>query len=148
MSKIGFAVAVLVLSTQAGCAQRPSSGCLSGRSEALLKEDFSGPIVCSREDATFVEIGTVGDYVLYDYRYRFMPEHGAVMHGGQKVVMFNGARYAGQYALNPPPYANVSLKGSRVLFQTEGDPGVSVMEFAHGPPPQIFSGGQVSSLYR
>jgi len=148
MSKIGFAVAVFILSTQAGCDQRPSSGCLSGRSEALLTGNFSGPIVCSSEDATFVEIGTVGDYVLYDYRYRFMPEHGAVMHGGQKVVIFNGARYVGQYALNPSPYATVGLKGSRVLFQTEGDPGVSVMEFAHGPPPQIFSGGHVSSLYR
>jgi hypothetical protein len=148
MAKIGLAAMVLALSVLTGCDHRASSGCLSGRSEALLTGNFSGPIVCSSEDATFIEIGTVGDYTLYDYRYRFLPEHGAVMHGGQKVVMFKGSRYAGQYALNSPPYANVSLNGSKVLFRTKDRPGVSVMEFANGPPPEIFSGGYFSSLYQ
>ncbi len=148
MSKIGLAVIFLVASALAGCDRPSSSGCMSGRSEALLKGKFTGPIVCSSEDATFVEIGTVGDYVLYDYRYRYLPEGAPFMHGGQKVMMFKGARYAGQYALNPPPYADVSLNRSKVIFRTEGHPGVSVMEFAHGPPPEIFAGGHFSALYQ
>lgn len=148
MSKIGLAVALFLFSTLAGCDRRLSSGCLSGRSDALLAGGFTGPIVCSIEDSTFVEIGQIRDHVLYDYHYRYLPAGGAVMRGGQKVVVFKGARYAGQYALNPPPYANVSLKGSRVLFQTDGYSGVSVMEFANGPPPRVFSGGYFSDLHR
>ncbi len=147
MPKISLSVALLVLSL-AGCDHRPTNTCLSGRSDALRAGKFSGPIVCSAEDATFIEIGRIGDYVLFDYRYRFLPEHGAVMHGGQRIVMFKGARYLGQYALNPPPHATVSVKGSKVLFQREDATGVSVMDFSNGPPLRIFAGGDFSDLSR
>src|SRR6476659_7411664 len=37
----------------------------------------------------------------------FFRIQGGVMHGGQRLVIFRGDRYVGQYHLSPPPYVTV-----------------------------------------
>lgn len=148
MSKIIAAAALVMFSALVGPEEIASSDCLSGRREALIAGGFSGTVVCSGEDVTLSLSGTTGsDYTVYDYRYRIMAA--AVMHGGQRILIFKGPEYIGQYALSPPPYSNVSVINSRVLVNTN-DPFSedAVLEFSNGPPPQVFIGGYVLDLYR
>lgn len=124
--------------------------CLAGMRKALVEGRFTGPLVCSQENATFVLAGrTTGDkFSVYDYRYRFRPPAGNVMHGGQKVVVFQGARYIGQYALSPPPYATVSVSGAEVVLKYEDGKGNASLEFSRQPPKKVLVNGEVAVFLR
>jgi hypothetical protein len=136
-----------------------SVACLAGRKQALLNGHFTGPIVCSQADATFRLVGTTegSHYVIYDYRYRYLPFEGAtVMHGVQKVVVFHGTLYVGQYALSPPPFIDMAVQGSSLYLKVESsndagsDPRSThaIMDFSHGLPDSVFINGETEDLYR
>lgn len=123
--------------------------CLSGFRSSLVRGHFTGPLVCSGKDATFLLVGrTAGDiFSIYDYRYRYLPAGGSVMHGGQKLIVFHGKVYVGQYALSPPPYVTVTVNGSKVVLKTRGRKQVK-LDFSRKPPGQIMIGGEVETFSR
>ncbi|NIJ63434.1 hypothetical protein FHR20_000365 [Sphingomonas leidyi] len=128
---------------------RGSPSCFGGMRSALVRGGFSGPLICSRGDATFSLAGqTKGHkYSIYDYRYRFLPANGNVRHGGQRIIVFRGTAYAGQYMIATPPYTSMSVNGTRVVFQTAGAPRVQI-DFSRGPPNEILVNGEVARFFR
>jgi hypothetical protein len=86
-------------------------------------------------------------FSIYDYRYRYLPEHGNVMHGGQKIVVFRDRTYVGQYALSPP-YVTAIVNRTHVLLRTAVDPQGTNLDFSRGPPRQILVGGEIETFFR
>jgi len=146
---VALATAV-VASTAATSADglRPSK-CLDGRRPALLQGRFSGPLICSKRNATFTFVGlTAGQKLaVYDYRYRFLPAHGSVMHGGQRIVVFRGSRYIGQYVLATPPYTAVTVNGPNVVLRTPGETRV-LLDLSRTPPKEILVNGEAETFFR
>lgn len=128
----------------------PKSECLLGLRKSLIAGGFSGPLVCSRSDATFVLVGKTSKnrYSIYDYRYKYMPKNGSVMHGGQKIVVFKDTRYVGQYPLSPPPYNSISIRGSRVIIHYGDGKDLSYFDFSKRPPRSAFIDGEIITFYR
>jgi hypothetical protein len=124
--------------------------CLAGRQQALIAGGFSGPTTCEEFGTTFTLVGrsSPSGYAIYDYRYRFMPHRGGVMHGGQRIVIFHGARYMGQYALSPPPNLNVVVRQSRVILIAPNSGGRWVLDFSKGLPKSIFADGYNNTLFK
>lgn len=148
MLKLAIATAILVAFTSFASDEDVSAECLSGMGQTLIAGGFSGGVFCSTEDATFNLAGIAGGHAVYDYRYGFMPQHGAVMHGGQRMVIVKDGRYVGQYSLSPPPFADLSVRGSQVIIQLDQDRGRAVLDFSNGPPQQVLVDGYVVGLYR
>lgn len=148
MSKTAALLTVIGLSTIVGAAGREADGCLDGRQSALIAGGFSGPLICSAEDATFEPVGNIGSgrYAIYDYRYRFRAA--AVTHGGQRIVIFKGRDYVGQYVLSPPPFADLAVNGADVIVTGGANPGRWVLDFSEGPPHQAFIDGYALNLDR
>ncbi len=124
--------------------------CLGGMKNALIAGHFTGPLVCKEGSATFYLAGrtTGGRYSIYDYRYRYLPNKGNTVHGGQKIVIFVGKRYIGQYALSPPPYVSVSVHGTRVFLEIESTGEKAKLDFSKGPPKKVLINGEIETLYR
>jgi hypothetical protein len=59
-----------------------------------------GVVFCSRKSVSFNLMGrtTRAEYSIYDYHYRFR-RPGGVMHGGQRLIVFRGKTYVGNYPL-------------------------------------------------
>jgi hypothetical protein len=131
-------------------AASPASECMSGLRQSLVEGGFSGPLVCSKSDATFVLVGRTNKsrYSIYDYRYRFLPKNGNVMHGGQRIVIFQGARYVGQYSLSPPPYNSVSVCGSHVIVKSQDGKERYSLDFSEQPPSEAFVDGEILDFYQ
>lgn len=148
VSKITIAAALLISSTLVGCQSGVARDCLSGKREALVAGGFSGLLQCSGENVTLNFVGTTGSgYAVSDYRYRVMSA--AVMHGGQRIVIFNGTAYVGQYPLSPPPYSTASVRASEVHVRTDQPSSEdAALDFSNGAPSQAFLDGQVVDLYR
>jgi len=128
----------------------PKSECMAGLRESLIEGGFSGPLICSKTDATFALIGRTkeSDYSIYDYRYRFMPKNGSVMHGGQRIIVFLGTKYIGQYSLSPPPYNPMSVCGSRLIVKSRDGKDTYSLDFSDRPPNEVFVDGEILNLYR
>ena len=132
-------------------ATRPPSDCLAGLREALVEGHFTGPLVCSGTDATFVLVGrTAGNgFSIYDYRYKYDPPGGGnVLHGGQKIVVFRGNRYVGQYALSPPPYDAAYVHGTNVVLQSSETRQSVRLDFSRKPPSEVYLDGERLTFYR
>lgn len=126
-----------------------ASTCLGGMKGALTKGHFSGPLVCS-SDADFMLVGkTTGPtpYSIYDYRYRYTPPDGNVTHGGQRLLVFRGDEYLGQYSMNPPPYTVVTVSGAYATLSKHGAETV-MADFSKGPPDSIYFDGETEAFYR
>lgn len=148
VSKTMIAAILLMCSTLDGCQSGAASDCLSGRREALTTGGFSGLLECSGEDVTLNFVGTTETgYTIYDYRYRAVAA--AVMHGGQRLVIFRGSTYVGQYALSPPPYSTAVVLGSDIHVRgDEPSSEEAVLNFSNGVPSHAFLAGHVVDLYR
>jgi hypothetical protein len=131
-------------------AAKPTSECLMGLRDSLTRGGFSGPLICSKDDATFVLVGRTNksNYSIYDYRYRFRPKDGNVMHGGQKIVVFRGLRYIGQYSLSPPPYNSISVCGSNVIVKAQDRRNIYSLDFSDIPPNTAFVDGEDITFYQ
>jgi len=121
---------------------------MDGRARALTEGDFSGPILCDSAQGSFVLAGRTGRYAVYDYRYRVRPPHGAVDHGGQRILIFRDDAYLGQYSASPPPYVTVSVQGSEIRFASPDGAASSPLNLTHGPPPRAFIGGYEALFFR
>lgn len=143
------ATTVFFCSTAIAFGQKGSL-CLGGRRATLLQGQFSGPLICSEENATFILAGrTSGSRLsVYDYRYRYLPAQGQVFHGGQRIVVFRGQAYVGQYMIGTPPFVSVSVNGANVVLRWDvNHPGVK-LDFSHGPPDKILVNGEVETFFR
>lgn len=132
-------------------ANRSSQQCLAGRKAAMIEGGFTGPLVCSSKDASFVLAGATvgGKFSVYDYRYRFLPHPGGVMHGGQKLVIFSGDTYVGQYMLSSAPFVDITVKGTDVVLRVGGKtPERVTLDFSRKPPKEIFVNGEAGEFYR
>ena len=124
---------------------------MAGLRGALIEGHFTGPLVCSGKDATFVLAGrTTGDkFAIYDYRYRYDPPGGGnVTHGGQKIVVFRGTSYVGQYALSPPPYDTVRVRGTNVTIQSHETGQIVRVDFSDNPPREVVVDGEPLAFFR
>ncbi len=126
----------------------PQQACMDGRTRALTEGGFTGPILCDDADASFVLAGRTGDYSIYDYRYRYHPHSAAVARGGQRILVFRGEAYLGQYAASPPPYVTVSVRGAQVLFTSLDGAASEPLDLSNGPPPKAFIAGQEPTFFR
>ena len=126
------------------------TACLAGKRLSLTQGHFSGPLVCSHRDASFRFVGkTAGTgFFIYDYRYRFLPSGGHVMHGGQRIVFFHGENYAGQYALAVPPYSTVTVDGSHAFIKTLRTGQTVDLSCSRKPPRRILVNGEIDSFFR
>jgi len=141
-------IAIALWSPIAGAAD--DSTCLAMQ-KAMVEGHFSaGPLICSKKDAQLTLAGTTAGstkYSLYDYRYRFLPPGGQVMHGGQRVLVFRGRNYIGQYSMSPPPYTTVTVRGPYLVLSKEGA-GTVMVDFSMGPPSSIYFDGDTAPFYR
>jgi len=131
-------------------AAAPSAACLAGKRQALVDGRFRGPLVCSKNNATFKLVGRPrgSEYAVYDYHYRFLPHPGGVFHGGQKLVVFRGGKYVGQYALSPPPYTSLSVSGSDIVLQSPASHEKVRLDLAKGPPATLMFNGEKEVFHR
>jgi hypothetical protein len=123
--------------------------CLGGKKDTLIAGGFSGALVCSPKDAQFILVGrTEGQvrYSIYLYHYRFLPHPGGVMHGGQRILVFEGNKYIGQYVLNPPP--PVATVHNEFLILKAGDGESAMVDFSKGPPSSISVDGETEEFSR
>lgn len=147
-----FPIAILALATSTSLSDANGGPvlCMSGMQNALAEGHFTGPIVCSQSDATFVLAGhTAGQkFAIYDYRYKFRPSGGSATHGGQRLVVFQGGRYIGQYVLSPPPYAVLSVHGTNVVVETGTSRETVLLDFSGMPPKEVIIDGEVVVVFR
>lgn len=133
-------------------AASPAPECLVASYEDLIDESFSGSLVCSARDASFefTLVGrTAGDrFAIYDYRYRYLPPNGNVMHGGQKIVIFQNGKYLGQYSLSPPPYNTLSVNGTSAVIHGRNGPEIFEIDLSRNPPSEAFVDGEIILFYR
>ena len=124
-----------------------AAGCLGGRKQALIEGHFTGPVVCSNADATFRLIGTTQGYgyTIYDYRFPANAEPAAPW--AQKVVIFHGNVYIGQYDLSPPPFAEMFVNESQLMLGVDDVDEVS-LELSSVPPAEVYLHGKIQSFHR
>jgi hypothetical protein len=141
--KVLIPILALALPIPSLAAHRASAACLTFKRAV-------GAVFCSGKDASFLLTGrtTGARYSIYDYRYRFLSHPEGVMHGGQRLVVFRGKRYIGQYALTVPPMIAVSVSGTRVVLSS-ADGGAKVrLDFSRKPPERILVAGEVENFFR
>lgn len=142
-------LAMFLFAASSFLAAASPTACLAGKRQALIDGGFTGPLICSNKNATFTFVGRPRDseYTVYDYRYRFLPHAEGVMHGGQKLVVFRGGKYVGQYPLSPPPYIRVSIAGANVVLRGDyTEP--AWLDFSREPPGRILVNGEVETFSR
>jgi hypothetical protein len=144
---IAILVAALLMAPDSATTRAP---CMAGMKALLIEGHFSGPILCSHRDATFTLAGrTSGNsFSIYDYRYRYRPSGGNVDHGGQRMVVFRGKTYVGQYDLSVPPYVSMSVHGTRVELKSADAPTDVSLDFSRGPPDKILINGMEAAFFR
>lgn len=129
---------------------KTSSDCMLGMRQYLVEGQFSGPIVCSKSNASFKFLGKINRarYSIFEYKYRFRPRTGSVMHGGHKIIVFEGRRYIGQFSLSPPPYNFVSLSNFEIIVRGKDKKSEYIVDFSKGPPNKVFIDGELIEFYQ
>jgi hypothetical protein len=138
---------VLVCSLAGAAMASDAAGCLAGRKQALLDGHFTGPIVCSAADATFQRVGTTQGYGYTVYDYRFLSNDGTAVFWGQKVVIFHGSVYIGQYDLSPPPFAEMLVNEAQLILGVDEVDEVS-LELSRIPPAEVYLNGKIERFHR
>ncbi len=133
-------VAIGVLSMVSAANGKPLQ-CQAGMRKALMAGHFDTPIICSPANARLVLAGrTTGNgYAIYDYFYRFLTHAGGVMHGDERLVVFQRGRYVGQYTLSAPNI--VTVRGTKVIVTNKEDRERDVLDFSKGPPKEALLDG-------
>jgi hypothetical protein len=148
-SPVALAAVVFASVAAASTSHERPLPCLAGMRSALVQGHFTGPILCSRKDASFVLVGRTAKnkFSIYDYRYRFLAARGGVMHGGQRMVVFRNNVYVGQYLLSPPPYNTLNVNGTHVSLKAAGTLKVE-LDLTRAPPSHILVDGEVETFSR
>ena len=122
----------------------------SGSSALCLTAERAshGVVACSPKNVSFNLVGqtTGGRYSIYDYHYRFLPHPAGVMHGGQRLIVFRGGRYVGNYML--PPKVSIAVQGTEVVLKGDEDSELVRLDFSRNPPRRIFVNGEVQTFDR
>jgi len=142
-----IAIAICVLPPTAD--GKPSGDhCLEEMQRAAAAGKVSGSNVCDGGRTTFRLIGRIAGvgYRVFDYRYRFMAAN--VMHGGQRIIIFRGGKYVGQYPLATPPLTNMTVRGPHLVLSTPGAGRKVRLNLSHALPRRILVNGEVEQLYR
>jgi hypothetical protein len=131
---------LLIAFAASGATHEPSEPCLSA------ERATQGVIFCSPKDVSFVLVGrtTGSGYSIYNYHYSFLPHPGGVMHGGQRLIVFQGTKYVGNYKLQPK--VSVAVRGTHVVLKGDDDRDAVRLDFSRKPPSQIHVNGEVDTL--
>ena len=130
-------------------ADRPPAQCPADMLDALVGRHTIHPQPCSTKDETFVFVGSTsgGKFSVYDYRYRYQPHPGGIYHGGQRIIVFRGKRYVGQYGVISSYYA-VHVRGTDVILQSEDSDEKVRLDFSRNPPGEVLLDGEPIGFFR
>ncbi len=123
-------------------------GLAGHRPQCLAAERASGGVIfCSPKNVSFVLAGrTTGNkYSIYNYHYR-IPRPGLATHGGQRLIIFRGDIYVGQYVLLPE--VTVAVSGTHVVLKGDEDVKAVRLDFSRGHHSRIHVNGEVETLFR
>ncbi len=129
----------------------PPAECIARLREAVRGGDFAGSFVCSRKDAKFEFVGRTSGkgYSIYNYDYRYDPPGGShVMHGGQRILLFRGNRYVGQYGLWSRGSVTAHVSGARLVLQSTETKQTVELDLSGKPPAEVFLAGEFLSFFR
>ena len=86
-------------------------------------------------------------YTVFDMRYRDSAE--GPHQTGQKILLVqDGRRYLGQYALAVTTPLTLSIRGNSVVTDAPAGDGNEIRIDQYGPPPEIYLGGLLYKLYQ
>jgi hypothetical protein len=107
-----------------------------------------GVVFCTPKYVSFVLVGrtTGSNYSIYNYHYRFLTHREGVMHGGQRLIVFRGNKYVGNYMLLPE--VTVAVSGTKVVLKGDQDRKAIRLDFSAKPPKRILINGEVEELDR
>jgi hypothetical protein len=83
-------------------------------------------------------------YSIYNYHYRLLPHPGGAIHGGQRLIVFQGKRYVGNYMLLPE--VSVAVRGTQVLLKGDDDREAVRLDFSRMPPSRILVNGEAQTF--
>jgi hypothetical protein len=123
-------------------AHAPSMQCL------VAARESHGVVLCSPKNVSFILVGrTTGKkYSIYNYHYRFLTHRGGVWHGGQRLIVFQGTTYVGQYGLLPE--VTVAVSGMKVVLKGDEDAKPVRVDFSGRPPSHILVNGELETFFR
>lgn len=126
-------------------------GVASGKPSPLCLEAeraSRGVVFCSPEDIRFSFVGqtTGGKYTIYDYRYGFLPHPSGAKHGGQRLIVFRGEKYVGNYMLSPK--VSVTVTGTEVVLKGDEDRAPVRIDLSRKPPSRLLVNGEVATFDR
>jgi len=68
------------------------------------------------------------------------------MHGGQRLIVFQGNAYVGNYMLQPE--VSVAVRGAQVVLKGHDDRETVRLDFSRKPPSRILVNGEVDIFDR
>lgn len=146
MRRIIAAIVTMIVLFSSAAAHASTKQCLAKRRAA----GFSGKEWLCNKTSTFRFVGRIprSGYEIYDYRYRFLPHAGGVMHGGQRIKIFRGDKYIGEYPLSPPPEVNMAVRGVRLILSMGGSDQKVELNLSKGLPARILVNGEAEDFAR
>jgi hypothetical protein len=146
MRRIIAAIVTMTVLFSSTVAYASTKQCLAKRRTA----GFAGKEWLCNKTSTFRFVGRISrsGYEIYDYRYRFLPHAGGVMHGGQRIMIFRDGKYIGEYPLSPPPEVNMAVRGARLMLSTGGSDQKVELNLSKGLPARILVNGKVEDFAR
>jgi hypothetical protein len=146
MRRIIAAIVIMIVLLSNTVALASTKQCLAKRRAAGV----SGKEWLCNKTSTFRFVGRISrsGYEIYDYRYRFLPHSGGAMHGGQRIKIFRGGKYIGEYSLSPPPEVNMAVRGARLILSTDGADRTVELNLSKGLPERIFVNGEAEDFAR
>ena len=144
MRRIITAIVTMIVLFSSTVAHASTKQCLAKRRAA----GFSGKEWLCNKTSTFRFVGRISrsGYEIYDYRYRFLPHAGGVMHGGQRIKIFRGGKYIGEYPLSPPPEVNMAVRGAHLILLISSTGQRVELNLSVKLPTKIFVDGFESDL--
>ena len=132
-------VPILLIASVFGLASAP---CVTA------KRASHGVIFCTANDVSFKLVGrtTGGKYSVYDYRYKFRPHSSGAVHGGQRLIVFRGRSYVGNYMLQP--VLKMVVRGTQVVLKGQEHKQSVRLDFSRTPPRQILVNGEDETFSR
>jgi hypothetical protein len=122
---------------------------MSGLRPALIAGGYSGSTDCKIVAFDIHRVlsknGVNFPFSVYDLIYRTLPDFaGGQAHGGERLLIFKGQIYLGQYDLDPPPYSDPIIIGDDILLK--GSPRIdgNVIHLTRKElPPKVWLQGDV-----
>jgi len=152
MHKLVMALALVLIASPAS-AQTSCYGSLRGPLAAGGYSGDGGAYDCKDINVDIKYIGRIPlrgrIFHIYSLIYQTIPEQSDMSaHGGQRILIFRGKTYLGQFHLDTPPFFKVSIKGSSIRINTRAKFGNEIRLTKDGPPPRAFLAQDIDGLFR